>query len=548
MAYGRFERLVRREILGSRELQECLEESRASGRHPEDALLGKGVPKHELLFCLAEYCGCPFVEYDEGLMAPYLVTLRLDLERQKKALWYPLSVNGGEAEVVAYAPDDPSVIEDIKVTLNVSSVSFRVALPQDLVRIIENNFDVNPNFRISGGRTPLALVRTAFAYRRSTYAYFRTLLAKGRTGLAFIRTGISFIAIALLFLRVFGAGWDILFSVPLLIAGVVMIFDGMKWYLPCRSVAKKPIDYECSEPTWGTTVLEARSSTGAPVIERSGEVPGADELRDHWGILSPVMRRRFLASDRTDLAEERTSLAGYRTVVSKARTGLAFTRTGIAFSGLGIGLIRSFHASGWTIFDVSLIVVGVLMILEGFHWYFGSRRTWLSGMACAVTRNMRETIWDFVIPAGHKRNGRGKKEKGCPPVRATDLPGIWATTGLALERTVLADRRNVMARLRTVMAHSRTGMAFIRTGISICGVGAGLQFYFGAGSIGWTILNVAMILTGLVLIVDGFRWAGPAEKMRIQYPYCYGDMEITVPDYGRPGRYWGKAVFSNDAD
>jgi uncharacterized membrane protein YidH (DUF202 family) len=546
MLYKKFERLVRREILGSRELREYLDESQAWGRHPEDILLERGVPKHEMLFCLAEYYGCPFVEYDEGLMGPYLVTMRLDLEKQKKALWFPLSVSEDNAEVVACAPDDPAVIEDIRRTLNITSISFRAALPADLVRIIENNFDVNPNFRISGGRTPLAHVRTSFAYRRSTYAFYRTLLAKGRTGLAFIRTGISFVAISLLFLRVFGAGWKVLLSGPLLVGGLVMIFDGLKWYLPCRSVAKKPIDHECTEPTWGTTVLESRPTSGSPVIERSGTVPGAEALREQWDILSPVMRRRFLASDRTDLAEERTSLAGYRTIVSKARTGLAFTRTGIAFSGLGIGLIRSFHASGWTTFDVSLIVVGVLMILEGFHWYFGSRRTWLSGVRSAATRNLRKNIWDFVMPSRHRRSGP-EKDNVCP-VRATDLPGIWATTGLALERTVLADRRNVMARLRTVMAHLRTGMAFIRTGISICGVGAGLLFYFGTASIGWTIFNVVLILTGLVLIVDGFYWAVPAERIRKQYPYCFGDMEITVPDYGVPARFWGTAVFSHDAD
>lgn len=547
MLYRKFERLVRREILGPRELQEYLDASQASGRHPEDVLLEKGVPKHELLFCLAEYYGCPFVEYDEGLMAPYLITMRLDLEKQKKALWYPLSVGGDSAEVVAHAPDDPAVIEDIRRTLNVSSISFRVALSGDLLRIIENNFDVNPNFHISGGRTPLAHVRTSFAYRRSTYAYYRTLLAKGRTGLAFIRTGVSFITISLLFLRVFGAKWYVVLEALLLISGIVMIFDGLKWYLPCRSVAKKPIDHECTEPTWGTTVLESLPATGSPAIERSGTVAGAEALREKWDILSPVMRRRFLASDRTDLAEERTSLAGHRTVVSKARTGLAFTRTGVAFSGLGIGLIRSFPASGWTTFDASLIVVGVLMILEGLHWYLGGRRTWLSGMKCAMTRNKRENIWDFVIPHRLKPSGP-KKENTCPPVRATDLPGVWATTGLALERTVLADRRNVMARVRTVMAHSRTGMAFIRTGISICGVGAGLLFYFGTGSVGWTVFNSVMILTGLALIIDGFYWAVPAERMRIQYPYCYGDMEITIPDYGVPARFWRKAIFSNDAD
>lgn len=547
MYVGKFERLVRRELLTGRQLQGYLEEAETSGKYPEEVLLEKGVPKHEILFCLAEHYGYPFVEYDEGLMAPYLVTMRLDLEKQKKALWYPLSVGDEMAEVAAYKPEDPAVVEDIKRTLRVTSISFRVAIPSDLVRIIENNFDVNSNFGTGGGRTPLAHVRTSFAYRRSTYSYYRTLLAKGRTGLAFIRTGISLITISMLFLRVFGSGWHAVLDLPLLVGGIIMMYDGLKWYLPCRSVAKKPINYECTEPSWGTTVLEAQPSNGSPVIERGCTVEGSAGLREGWDTLSPVMRRRFLASDRTDLAEERTSLAGHRTVISKARTGLAFTRTGVAFSGLGIGLIRSFHAGPWTAFDVSLIVVGALMILEGFHWYFGSRRTWLTGVKCAITRNKRESIWDFVMPLKHRRSGP-KKDNACPPVRATDLPGIWATTGLALERTVLADRRNVMSRLRTVMAHSRTGMAFIRTGIGICAVGAGLMFYFGTAAVLWTVFNAFLILTGLLLILDGFYWAIPAEKLRVQYPYCYGDMDITIPDYGVPARSWRKAVFSNDGD
>jgi uncharacterized membrane protein YidH (DUF202 family) len=543
----KFERLIRLGLITEQALNDIIDKSKGSNEYIEELLVDFGVPKHDLMSSLSEYYKYPSVEYEEGLMAPYLLTITLDMEKQLKAMWFPLSVKGDRAEVISCRPDDTRTVEDIKQTLGVKWIDFMVALPGDMVRIIENNFDVNPNFRISGGRTPLALVRTAFAYRRSTYSYYRTLLAKGRTGLAFIRTGIAFITISMLFLRVFGAGFYSLLEAPLLIGGIIMIYDGLKWYLPSRSIAKKPVDHECTEPTWGTTVLEARPAAGAPLIGRSGSIAGAADLRERWDTLSPVMRRRFLASDRTDMAEERTSLAGHRTVIAKARTGLAFTRTGVALSGLGIGLIRHFHASRWTAFDIFLIAAGVLMILEGFHWYLGGRTSWLEGVKCAITRNKRESIWDFVMPLRHKLRGH-KKDNACPPVHATDLPGIWATTGLALERTVLAERRTVMARLRTVMAHSRTGMAFIRTGISICAVGAGLMFYFGFAAVGWTVFNGVLIITGLVLIVDGFRWAVPAEKMRIQYPYCYGDMEITIPDYGKPARSWGKAVFSNDSE
>jgi len=33
--------------------------------------------------------------------------------------------------------------------------------------------------------------------------------------------------------------------------------------------------------------------------------------------------------------------------------------------------------------------------------------------------------------------------------------------------------------------------------------------------------------------------------MRRQYPYCYGDMEITLPDYGKPVRTWGTVIFNS---
>jgi uncharacterized membrane protein YidH (DUF202 family) len=543
----KFGRLCRLGLLTEKSLTDIIATSSSSGACVEELLMDSGIPKSEILSSLSEYYKCPSVEYDEGLMASYLITMKLNLEKQLKAMWFPLSVRGDRAEVITCCPDDPLVSEDIRQTLGVECIDFMITTRRDMIRIIENNFDVNPRFSFSGGRTPLALVRTAFAYRRSTYSYYRTLLAKGRTGLAFIRTGIAFITVSMLFMRVFGTGLYSILEAPLLIGGIIMIYDGLKWYLPSRSVAKQPIVHKCSEPTWGTTVLEAQTVAGRPEIKRSGVIEEAESLREHWETLSPVMRRRFLACDRTDLAEERTSLAGHRTVIAKARTGLAFTRTGMAFSGLGIGLIRHFPASRWTAFDVFLIVAGVLMILEGFHWYLGGRGTWVEGVKSAVVRNKRKSIWDFVMPLRHKLRGHEKESAG-PPVRATDLPGIWATTGLALERTVLAERRTVMARLRTVMAHSRTGMAFIRTGISICGVGAGLMFYFGFAAVGWTVFNAVMIILGLLLIVDGFRWAVPAENMRIQYPYCYGDMEITVPDYGKPARSWGKAVFSNDGE
>lgn len=533
-----YDRLVRRGLMSSKRLQALEARAADRGTPIEVLLLADGIPKHELLFCLAAKYHAPFIEFDESVIASYFLVFRLDMEHLKKALWFPLSLRDGRAEVIAFRPDDPRVVQDIEQTLGAKQIEFRIALPADLIRIIEHNFDVNARFFAAGGRTPLARVRTLFAYRRSTYAHFRTLFAKGRTGLAFLRTGIAFIVIALLFLRLLGPGWYLLLEGPLLIAGLIMAYDGVKWYLPARAIAGKPVDASLTKATWGTTVLNADLSNGPPIFSRTDTVTGAAELRDRWEDLSPVMRRRFLASDRTDMAEERTSLAGQRTMLARARTGLAFARTGIAFAGLGIGLLRQFHAGWWTILDSSLILIGSVMFAEGLHWYFGGRKAGLDGFRFVREVVNKESIWDMAFPAGHRRERRG------PPVSADQRPGIWATTGVALERTVLADRRGVMARLRTVMAVARTGMAYVRTGMSIASVGAVLQVYFGTASAAWTAMNVLLITGGLALIVDGFFWSVPAERMRRQYPYCYGDMEITLPDYGRPVRTWGTVIFN----
>jgi hypothetical protein len=76
----------------------------------------------------------------------------------------------------------------------------------------------------------------------------------------------------------------------------------------------------------------------------------------------------------------------------------------------------------------------------------------------------------------------------------------------------------------------------------------GLLAYFGLANIHWAAFNSLLVITGFVLIADGLHWHLPAERIKRQYPYCFGEMEMTIPDYGRPVRTWKKAVFSHDID
>ena len=311
---------------------------------------------------LSSRYACPWTEFSETLNGPAVVLRGLDLESLKKKGWFPLAKSDGEATVIVHEPTTELTAE-IKDTLGVETVHFLVTLPDDLIRIIEHNQDINHGFSPDGGRTPLAKVRTYLAGRRSLLAHYRTLLAKSRTGLAFVRTGISFIAIALLLFRIIGGGLLLFIEIPLLAGGIVMAADSLRRYIPARKVGTVIPACEWTQPTNGTTVLATEKIGNIRYYRRTPEVPGAARLREGWDKLTPLMRRRFLASDRTDLAEERTTLACYRTWMAKVRTGLAFARTGIAFIGLGLGLLRAFPPSAWRIFDLGLIAIGLAMIV-----------------------------------------------------------------------------------------------------------------------------------------------------------------------------------------
>jgi uncharacterized membrane protein YidH (DUF202 family) len=542
-----FALLVSQGVITQNSLTEIIQEAASTGAHPGELLIERGVPKHQVLLCLAEYYGHPFVEFDEGLIAPDENLRQVDLERLKQMLWFPLSVRGGQAYIIACDPHNRSLAKEIRGMLRVELINWLVALPSDLIRIIENNQDVNPHFPPSAGRTALAKLRTYLADLRTAMAGYRTVLAKGRTGLAFMRTGMACLAVGLVLFRVFGLGYLTILEAILLVVGTVMAADGLLWYLPARREGGRPPSYPVTEPTFGTTVLERREPGDNHGFARTAPIQGADKLRAKWNRLTPVMRRRFLAIDRTDLAEERTILGYYRTIMARARTGLAFTRTGISFVGFGIALLRQFPSGGWgwTALDAIIILFGIVMGLEGLHWYVPGRHAGEAGLSIVQRRGKAHSVWDFMFPPLHKRTSV-EDLPSTLTIEAHHEPGIWGTTGLALDRTLIADRRNLKSRLRTVMSRSRTGLAFIRTGTAMFSVGLGLLVYFGTRSVGWAVFNVVLMAIGLVFIADGFYWHIPAERIREQFPYCYSDMEIVMPDYGKPSLSWKTVVFSHD--
>ena len=84
--------------------------------------------------------------------------------------------------------------------------------------------------------------------------------------------------------------------------------------------------------------------------------------------------RTLLARNRSFLAEKRTTMAQQRTTLAKARTHLAFIRTGVALLALGSALTRYFSLGWWTIMDVSILILGIIMVGMGIYFYLPTRK------------------------------------------------------------------------------------------------------------------------------------------------------------------------------
>lgn len=83
-------------------------------------------------------------------------------------------------------------------------------------------------------RTHLARERNVLAGQRTIAGCYRTIYARARTGLAFIRTGVSFTSLGLGLIKYFGISAFTIFDSILVAAGLLMVTDGLLWYLPVR--------------------------------------------------------------------------------------------------------------------------------------------------------------------------------------------------------------------------------------------------------------------------------------------------------------------------
>jgi len=72
------------------------------------------------------------------------------------------------------------------------------------------------------------------AAQRTIAGCYRTIYARARTGLAFVRTGIACIGAGIGLIDYFGLSFYSIFDFILILAGLLLIIDGLLWYMPVR--------------------------------------------------------------------------------------------------------------------------------------------------------------------------------------------------------------------------------------------------------------------------------------------------------------------------
>jgi uncharacterized membrane protein YidH (DUF202 family) len=95
------------------------------------------------------------------------------------------------------------------------------------VTVIDPSYDNKP-------RSKLAHERNLFAAQRTIAGCYRAIYSRARTGLSFIRTGVSFASVGLGLVQYFGISMLNMVDSFIILAGTLMIMDGISWSWPVR--------------------------------------------------------------------------------------------------------------------------------------------------------------------------------------------------------------------------------------------------------------------------------------------------------------------------
>lgn len=239
--------------------------------------------------------------------------------------------------------------------------------------------------------------------------------------------------------------------------------------------------------------------------------------------------RTGLAFWRNTMALWRTRLACYRTDLAKARTHLALLRWGLGSIALSDALMRTKGAAAGPPLTWAMMAAGVALSAFALAGYLRARRARTRPPGHHTLVEVTAATLQFLERYHFVEGAAAPATKPTMLARLGDLIAPYCTilapsppsrerTHLARERNVLAGQRTIAACHRAIYSRGRTGLGLIRTGVSFASLGLGLLHYFGPSLL--TVIDLALVAAGVLMVIDGARWHLPVRAEHPDLPRC----------------------------
>jgi len=134
---SKFDHIMENHILTQKELDKAIADARERKTPIENVLISElKVSKQDVLNSLSKFYNVPFVEYNQNLPIPSDLLVGLKVPFLRNNVWVPLRTEDDKVVIAIDNPQDLQKVSEIKSLFAGTSITFNVALKQDILDCI----------------------------------------------------------------------------------------------------------------------------------------------------------------------------------------------------------------------------------------------------------------------------------------------------------------------------------------------------------------------------------------------------------------------------
>ena len=134
---SKFDYILENHILTQKELEKAIADARERKIPIEDVLISElKVSKQDVLNSLSKFYNVPFVEYNQNLPIPSDLLVGLKVPFLRNNIWVPIRMEDDKIVIAIDNPQDLQKVSEIKSLFAGTSITFYVALKQDILDCI----------------------------------------------------------------------------------------------------------------------------------------------------------------------------------------------------------------------------------------------------------------------------------------------------------------------------------------------------------------------------------------------------------------------------